>query len=263
MTKIKLINSLIEQINILIDMDFDSLEGLRSRARMIVRTVFGAESEYLEEMKQIHFSSMVIFSGETHELDYAAWNSGKNNLFDLFMTMKEELNMLGIKEEEGNQHNGAPIIQDEEITKTIFIVHGHDEASLLSVARFLDHLDLDPIILHEQPSEGRTVIEKVEDYSDVGFSVVLLTPDDRGGLKSEPYDKQQSRARQNVIFELGYFIGKLGRENVVALHKEGVEILSDFEGVVYIPFDDNGAWKLPLSREMKARGLDIDLNKAL
>jgi predicted nucleotide-binding protein len=95
-----------------------------------------------------------------------------------------------------------------------------------SVARFLEKLDLRPIILHEQPNKGRTVIEKFEAHSDVGFAVVLLTPDDVGGLASSP-DKLSRRARQNVILELGYFIGKLGRAKVCALYKEGVEIPSD------------------------------------
>jgi len=147
-----------------------------------------------------------------------------------------------------------------EISRRVFIVHGHDEAAKESVARLLQTLDLEPIILHEKPNQGRTIIEKFEDYSDVGFAVVLLTPDDVGAAKEER-GNLRPRARQNAIFELGFFIGKLGRERVCALHKGNVKILSDFSGVLWIPLDEAGAWKLKLGQEMKAAELDVDLNK--
>lgn len=144
----------------------------------------------------------------------------------------------------------------------VFLVHGHDESARETTARFLEKLDLDPVILHEQPSSGRTIIEKVEQYSEVAFAVVLLTPDDVGAKRgSEP--ELAPRARQNVILELGYFLGKLGRKHVAALIKDTVEKPSDFDGVVYIQMDAAGAWKLQLAREMKAAGLNVDLNKAV
>ncbi len=99
----------------------------------------------------------------------------------------------------------------------IFLVHGHDEAVLQEVARFLEQLDQDVIVLREQPNRGRTIVEKFEDFSDVGFAVVLLTADDRGGPIAATFDEQQPRARQNVILELGYFLGRLGRSRVCAL----------------------------------------------
>jgi len=144
----------------------------------------------------------------------------------------------------------------------VFLVHGHDESARETTARFLEKLNLKPIILHEQPNAGRTVIEKVEGYADVAFAVVLLTPDDVGGLKSAPQGIKP-RARQNVIFELGYFIGKLGRSHVAALLKGDVEKPSDYDGVLYIPMDTAGAWKLRLARELKNAGLNIDLNDAV
>ena len=102
------------------------------------------------------------------------------------------------------------------------------------MARFLEKLGLQPIILHEQPNSGRTIIEKFETYSsDISFAIVLLTPDDIGGI-NENDQEQQPRARQNVIMELGYFMGRLGRTRVCALHKGGVELPSDYQGVVYI-----------------------------
>jgi predicted nucleotide-binding protein len=130
-----------------------------------------------------------------------------------------------------------------------------------SVARFLEKLGLTPVILHEQPNAGKTVIEKFEAHSDVGFAVVLLTPDDLGGSASSP-DKLNHRARQNVILELGYFIGKLGRAKVCALHKGGVEIPSDIHGVLYVPYDAGNGWRLSLASEIKAAGIAVDLNLA-
>ncbi|MGA2670499.1 MAG: nucleotide-binding protein [Dehalococcoidia bacterium] len=147
-------------------------------------------------------------------------------------------------------------------TKAVFLVHGTDQAVKETVARYLMKLNLDPIILHEQPNLGDTIIEKLERTSPVAFSIVLLTPDDQACPITDT-STLKPRARQNVVFELGFFIGRLGREKVCALYTEGVELPSDFHGVVYIPFDASGAWRLSLARELKASGLDIDLNNAL
>ncbi len=148
-------------------------------------------------------------------------------------------------------------------SRTVFIVHGHDEATKQSVARFLERLDLEVVILHERPDKGKTVIEKLEASSsevDIAYAIVILTPDDVGALISEK-DKLQPRARQNVVFELGYFIAKLGRQRVRALYTEEVELPSDYQGVLYTPLDKLGAWRLELAREIKAAGINIDLNK--
>lgn len=147
-------------------------------------------------------------------------------------------------------------------TEDVFLVHGADHGVKDTVARYLTKLNLNPIILHEQPNLGDTIIEKLERTSPVAFSVVLLTPDDKACPIADP-SEPKSRARQNVVFELGFFIGRLGRGKVCALYTEGVELPSDFQGVVYIPLDTSGAWQLSLAKELKASGLDIDLNNAL
>src|SRR5262245_1287010 len=144
----------------------------------------------------------------------------------------------------------------------VFIVHGRSEGPREAVARFVMKLGFEPIILQEQASEGRTIIEKFEHHSGVGFAVVLLTGDDRGGPADADPDSYEPRARQNVILELGYFVGKLGRRRVAVLYEAGVEIPSDFHGVVYIPLDAREGWRLLLANEMKAAGFDVDLNKA-
>jgi predicted nucleotide-binding protein len=143
-------------------------------------------------------------------------------------------------------------------SKRVFVVHGHNNETKESVARFVEQLGLEAIILHEQPSSGGTVIEKLERYADVGFAVVLLTPDDVGAAASER-DQLKPRARQNVILELGYFIGRLSRRRVCALYKKGVEIPSDYQGVVFIELDPAGAWHVKLAQELSEAGVPISL----
>lgn len=148
-------------------------------------------------------------------------------------------------------------------SRKVFLVHGHDKEAKEGTARFLERLGLQPIVLHEQPSSGRTVIEKFENYSgDIAFAVVLLTPDDVGAVATAAKDLKP-RARQNVILELGFFIGRLGRVRVCALHKGGVELPSDYQGVLYIEMDPAGAWKAQLAQEFVQAKLPIDLKALL
>ncbi|EAM49564.1 TIR domain-containing protein [Crocosphaera watsonii WH 8501] len=144
--------------------------------------------------------------------------------------------------------------------KDIFIVHGHDNEAKREVDVFLRKLDFNPIILHEQTNEGKTIIEKFENYSDVSFAIILLTPDDEGRVRNKD-EELKPRARQNVILELGYFMGKLGRDKVCALYKEKVEIPSDYSGILYTKMDNDSGWHMKIAREIKKSGLDVDLNK--
>lgn len=141
----------------------------------------------------------------------------------------------------------------------IFIVHGHDELSKISMARFISELGFKPIILHEQPNAGKTIIEKIEKYSNVGFGVILYTPCDVGSKKGAA--TLNERARQNVVFEHGFLIGKLGRPKVSAFVKENVETPNDISGVVYTQLDPGGVWKMELVKELKEAGYKIDLGK--
>ncbi len=156
--------------------------------------------------------------------------------------------------------SGSPATVPKQLSRKVFVVHGHDEAALQKIARFLERLEFEPIILHEQASRGRTVIEKVEAHSDVGFAIVLLTPDDEGCEKGGTL---HPRARQNVVLELGYFLGRLGRTHVCALKRGDIEIPSDFEGVVYVTFDNSDGWKQTLGNELQAASLTVDWNKAM
>ncbi len=147
----------------------------------------------------------------------------------------------------------------------IFIVHSGEHALKEAVARMVTRLGYDPVILHEQPDLGKTVIDKYEsEAANAAFAVVLFTPDDDGRLRDpgRAY-RLLPRARQNVVFELGYFVGKLGRGRVAALMTDSaIERPSDVAGVLYINVEALGAvdWRINLAREMKAAGLDIDLD---
>lgn len=146
----------------------------------------------------------------------------------------------------GKQATGLPVEKQNKYPRRVFIVHGHDVGAREMVARFMTDLQFDVVILHEQANRGKTIIEKFEEHADVGFVIVLLTPDDRGSALTS--DVQQSRARQNVVLELGYFLGRLGRDRVIALRKGDVELPSDILGIVYTPFDENGGWRQGLAK---------------
>jgi predicted nucleotide-binding protein len=148
----------------------------------------------------------------------------------------------------------TPMQQPE--TLDVFLVHGHDDGAKYTVAYFLKTIGLQPVILHEQAGKGRTIIQKFEDHANVRFAVVLLTPDDEGGVRG--LGQVKPRARQNVVFELGYFRGKLGPEHVCALMADGVEIPSDINGVTYIPFDTHGSRKADLVRELRAAHFEVN-----
>lgn len=138
----------------------------------------------------------------------------------------------------------------------VFIVHGHNGEMKEAVARLIEKQGIQAIILHEQANQGATIIEKFEKNSDVSGAVCLFTADDLGRAKADTEDKK--RARQNVVFEAGYFIGKLGRENVILIADSGVEIPSDLQGVVYA---DSRNWRFSVLQELKAIGYSIDYNK--
>ena len=166
---------------------------------------------------------------------------------------------LSLYDSEAEQTLANTLLAEAPRGTRIFIVHGHDGNVKLQVAEFLERITGErPVILHEQPHSGRTIIEKFEDHAaEVGFAVVLLTADDAGRAKGAT--RLKSRARQNVVLELGFFLGKLGRSRVVALYEDGVEIPSDISGVLYTSLAGN--WHTELARELQAAGINVDLSK--
>jgi hypothetical protein len=250
------IAGLLDQLDQVPHRDHGALDALLKRTEMIVRNVFGRTSNYLTDVGKISFSPWVYPADEAYY--NSSWNSGIATLRNLLNTMAEEVQLFGISgdavESADSGSHGSPVA-------SVFLVHGHDDRAKVEVARFMEKLGLDVIILHERTNAGQTIIEKFErEASGVAFAVVLLTADDIGSPKGSAA-KPVPRARQNVVFEHGYFIAKLGRSNVAALMDPSVEAPSDYSGVVYIPLVAE-SWKLLLAKEIKGAGIEIDLNKA-
>lgn len=258
----------------------DELPDLRRCRTWAVTT-----ADYLQKM--LGSTSHILASFKKASEKYGNWsdineglevrNRGQRNFESLRDTCQAEASRRkrdaigAIREQLECVQNAVESLETKLLTNTplvaraqgnkIFVVHGHDETALFRIERFLKKLQLDPLVLREKPNEGQTIIEKFMALSNqAGFAVVLLTPDDRGGRNAEPYEKQKLRARQNVIFELGFFLGKLGRKNVCALYNEGVEIPSDYQGVLYVKFDESDVWQTNLAKEMKMAGLEVDMN---
>lgn len=248
MNKIELLEQSKEEISA-----FTSSSNVFDKAyqklEMLIRKFFGEQSHYLKKIQSIHFHSPIYFDGMSE--DNSWFLSGKESLITLIDTMIEDLQLDVPK----------PLVQTINQNKSakVFVVHGRDDLAKIEVARFLEKLGIEAIILHEQVNGGATIIEKFEQYSDVGFAVILYTPCDTGKYKDDK--KANFRARQNVVFEHGYFIGKIGRKNVLALVKDNVEKPSDIDGVVYQPMDNSGAWKFKLAKELQNCNFDIDMNK--
>lgn len=204
--------------------------------------------------RQVFFASLggTSFAGELQ-----GFHSDMDHDINRLMSINERLQLIPVSLP-SMPANMPPQQEAEVSTNTVFIVHGHDEAAKEGAARLIERLHLTAVILHERPDRGRTIIEKLEAHAEeAAYAVILLTPDDIGGGDSESLNP---RARQNVIMELGFFIGKLGRKKVCALLKGTIEQPSDLSGVLYVPMDDGASWQLRLALEMKTAGLPVNLN---
>lgn len=222
----------------------------KTRAERFLRTHYGENSKEVVDFGNTHFSLMIYTFNET-ESDYIeACKNGLVKSKAVFEVYLEEL-----KENDVTPDNEAT--QDNSISKSkVFVVHGHDEALKQEVARIVEKQGLEAIILSEQANQGKTIIEKIEENSDVGAAICLFTGDDYGRAKDAT--SENLRARQNVVFEAGYFMGKLGRGNVILIASPDIEIPSDLQGVVYTNKD---MWQTDVLRELKAIGYNVDFNK--
>ena len=232
------------------------IKWIRTTERAIYAT-FGESSRELRDFHGIRFVSGLAGANVAYEREVYS-----QSLVEARAILESMLDGI----EEYSEDDNAPLpassmqeMPEQQVSNRVFVVHGRDDGTRNTVARFLKSLELEPIILQEQPNEGRTVIQKFEDHAGVSFAVVLCTPDDAGALSSEK-DKLSPRPRQNVILELGFFWGRLGRKKVCALLDGDMDMPSDYGGVLYIPLDDAEGWKLTLAREMRAAGMSIDMN---
>ena len=221
----------------------------QQRTEVVLRNVVGDASPLYSSFQDISYT-LSMFSVRTPQ---SAWveqqQSGVRQAIAILEAAKTEVELSGgLPEPAAGTHPSG---------SSVFIVHGHDDAKKHEVARFLRKLTgNEPVILHEQANGGRTIIEKFEEHAaDAGYAVVIATGDDLG--RAVPDDALLPRARQNVIFELGFFFGILGRSRVALLYTEGLDRPSDIDGVVRIALDEGGAWKMLLAREISGAGIGV------
>ena len=243
-----------------LDAESSRFKKWERNTEIAITNTFGDETRHIQDFTSIHY--YVMYAPASLHETHAAYVKGLDSVASVLESMIDEIKEYWpIDDQSTTSATSVRSRQEAPLTNhEVFLVHGRDDGAKQTVARFLEQLQLEAVVLTEQPNQGRTIIEKFEKYAHVKFAIALLTPDDTGSLEGE---LQRNRARQNVIFELGYFIGKLGREGVCALTRGDVEIPSDYSGVVYIPLDDPGAWKLTLVKELKTAGFDVDANRAL
>jgi len=243
--------------------DSPEFQKWKRDTRVTLTNIFDDNSKHVNEFTIISIGSPRMVSsilGEKKGVTYTnAYFRNLQQYSTLWQSFIDEIKEYWPNEKPTKEQE---VEQPIKLGSDIFIVHGRDEGAKQAVARLLEKLNLNPIILHEKPNRGQTIIEKFEAYGNPAFAVILLTPDDVGALATEK-DNLKSRARQNVIFELGFFIGKIGRKHVCALCKGNVERPSDYDGILYVPMDDAGGWELKLAKEIKAAGIDVDLNRLL
>ena len=236
----------------------------RRDTRSAIENTFTDNPNHVQEFERIrYYPSSVLVGGDPFrraQRERESYLRGLNSASALLTSMLNEIEEYWVDDVQSQMEVGQLGLDEPIASNRVFVVHGRDEAAKQTVARFLGQLGLEPVILQEQPDEGRTVIDKFEEYAQVGFAVVLCTPDDVGALAGEA-DNLKPRPRQNVVLEWGFFLGKIGRNRVCALLKDDIEIPSDYAGVIYIPMDEAEGWKLRLSREMQVAGLPVDLNR--
>ena len=254
---IELIQIQLDEIPALMSMDHSSHEAKewRRKTEIVLERIFGENSR---EIKSFWGAYYRIAIPETDQESQEFYLRDLRSAKDALELIIEDEKWLYDQSQSATMQPSRSEPMD---TKRVFVVHGHDEAAKQTVARYLERFELEPVILDNQPSQGNTVIGKFENYAEtVGFAVIVGTPDDVGGLAGE-LDNLQPRMRQNVVFELGYFTHALGRKGVRVLLKGDIERPSDYDGVIYIPMDDGGGWKLTLGRELIDAGFDVDLNR--
>ncbi len=256
MTDYEKLKEIYDEIDRLIEMRVSSstprFRAWKVKAKRFLIKRYGEESYEVREFQKTSFSLGAGYYASEEAFIQACRNglATMKEIFDIYLNEIRE----GSKQQTESKKEIGVLKRD---FSRVFIVHGHNGELKEGVARLLEQQGIQPIILHEQANQGATIIEKIEAHSDVQAVVCLFTADDLGRNKSET---EQPRARQNVVFETGYFMGKLGRDRVMMLSDKGIELPSDLQGVVYT---DTEQWKMNLLKELKKIGYSVDANTLL
>lgn len=237
----------------------DFYKWKRSVDNLLIK-IYGENHKRYKEFTRIEFLNYDRFTdGIVVPNDEIVFRKGLKESISLIESVISEIEDRYIKIEEENVQNSSNMNKKENIImdkSKVFIVHGHDDGLVAKVQLFLKKIDLEGIVLHEQANLGKVIIEKLEHYTDVGFAIILYTPCDLGKAKAD--DELKARARQNVVFEHGYMMGKLGRDKVLFLVTDTIETPGDITGSVYIGKDN---WEQKIGIELNSSGYEIDFNK--
>lgn len=251
------IDTLISEISILKGHEAfsTSFASWKEKVKTFLCHAFGDKMAQVADFEDLNYSPPFYADGmETDSFFYGGLDCAETVLKNIKEEVKEYF------PEDAVTTTGGKTIGS--FNQKVFIVHGHDETLKIKVESAVNKLGLEPIVLRNQPNKFRTILEKFEDYADVGFAVILLTCDDIGYDKEKP-GTEKGRARQNVVLELGFFLGKLGRTRLMAISDPGVELPGDISGVVYTDPRSDAQWQMELVRELKAAGYDVDSNKLI
>ncbi len=257
MTDYQKLKSIIDEIDDLINHHVRSsvpaFEAWHTKTERFLIKKYGENSYEHKKFLDTYFTPVVWIDTDEFEeakLSIQCCAEGLRSCKAVFETYLEDI-------DDEDKSSAQPIAKPKTSNMNkIFVVHGHDSAMKHAVARLIEKQDLNAIILSEQANKGKTIIEKFEENSDVGSAICLFTSDDLGHTKAE--SKEIPRARQNVVFETGYFMGKLGRNKVVIVAENGLELPSDMQGIVYT---DKNNWQFDVLKELKSIGYIIDYNK--
>jgi predicted nucleotide-binding protein len=255
----KLIAELTSELNKITEGPFviHDMDDILARCRMIMKEVFGEKSKEAGIVDRTFLPpNGVLYLDD----DITVKNFAIAGLRQTISYLKGKRDAAQFRDVIANS-NVQTQVEGYSATGKVFVIHGHNDAVREAIARFVEKLGLEAIILFERSNGGKTIIEKFERESNVGFAIALLTADDVATCNRDK--KEEMRARQNVVFELGYFVAKLGRGRVAVLKESGVAEPSDLHGIVYTEIDSRGAWKLELAKELKAAGFAIDMNKVV
>lgn len=232
----------------------DDFDAWQNRTEVVLRLIFGVGSPSYEKFQDLHYSPMIWTEGT----DFRPYRmNGVREAMTILESAKLELEIEQEVPPTIAVENAPLVVEGSE---RVFIVHGQNDAMKYELESYLQKLlKVAPVILHQEPNAGQVLIEKLEaSAASIGYSVVLLTGDDLGRAKQLANRDDKPRARQNVVFEMGFFLGLLGRQRLAVLYEPGVELPSDLSGLVYIPLDNAGGWKGKLASEMDHSGLTVD-----
>lgn len=232
------------------------------KAENILTKCYGMESKELYRFRNIIFYPRYAYATQSDEVNLCAEGLKEAKAyFEVYLEEIEDHCAENVSSDVSGISDEAKSVE-KKVNSTrkrkVFIVHGHNEALKQEVARMVEKQGLEAIILSEQANQGKTIIEKIEENADVDAAICLFTGDDYGRAKDTEAEENKLRARQNVVFEAGYFMGKLGRKNVIIVADKNLELPSDMQGVVYT---DAGNWKTEVLQGLDKIGYAIDFNK--